>query len=220
MSAPLFVVLEGTDGSGTTTQGDRLTETLRSRGRTVVRTCEPSEGPIGQVLRGVLRDTGAARMDPVAVALLFAADRADHCARLIGPALARGDAVVCDRYLGSSLVFQVVDGQGGIDEKWVLSLNRAVLVPDLTVFLDVPEATAEARIRLRGKPLERFEHRDALNRVRRRYRAVFTVPPAALGCTRVIAGDRPADDVAADVWAALADVTPQLRTPVDVAGPP
>lgn len=202
-ATPLFIVMEGTDGSGTTTQGDLLAEALRAQGRMVVRTAEPSQGPIGQMLRATLREQGADAFDAQTVALLFAADRTDHVRRCIRPALARGETVVCDRYLGSSLAFQTVDGDGLIDRDWVLTLNKLALPPDLSIFLDVPPAAAMQRILARGKPIERFEVEATLRQVHGRYRQAFDQPPAGLGEAVVVDGLRQRAEVAADVWAAV-----------------
>src|SRR5688572_4731702 len=101
MTRGRFIALEGLDGSGTTTQAARLADALGARGRTVVRTQEPSHGPIGRLVREALRSLDAP-LDPDALALLFAADRRDHVASEIEPALARGHDVVCDRYVMSS----------------------------------------------------------------------------------------------------------------------
>ncbi len=208
---PLFVVFEGTDGSGTTTQGDLLATALRHAGRTVLRTAEPSDGPVGRLLRQVLREKGAERLDPVSVALLFAADRVDHCTRVIEPALRRGEVVVCDRYLGSSLAFQVVDGQGAIDAAWVFDINRRALVPDLTMLLDVPVGVALTRIHHRGKPTERYEIEETLTGVWQRYVQVFRDAPAPLGRCVTIDANRAREAVAYDV---LGVVMHSLAAPI------
>lgn len=200
---PLFVVFEGTDGSGTTTQGDLLSAALRHAGRTVLRTAEPSDGPVGRLLRQVLREKGSERLDPVSVALLFAADRTDHCARVIAPALRRGEVVVCDRYLGSSLAFQVVDGQGAIDAAWVLDINRRALVPDLSLLMDAPVGVALTRIHRRGKPAERYEIEETLTGVRQRYLQVFREALAPLGRCVTIDANRAREAVAYDVLGAV-----------------
>ncbi|MEO8214263.1 MAG: dTMP kinase, partial [Myxococcales bacterium] len=117
--APLFVVLEGIDGSGTTTQLDRLVEHLRERGRQAVATREPSTGPIGRLLREILLGQhvvpmpagGASPVDGRAMALLFAADRRDHLGREVEPALTNGADVVSDRYILSSLAYQAVEAE-------------------------------------------------------------------------------------------------------------
>src|SRR4051812_35922446 len=101
-----LIALEGVDGAGTTTQAQRLAVLLGARAHV---TREPSGGPLGQLLRQLL--SGAhADLDPAAVALLFAADRLDHLSREVEPALARGQHVITDRYLLSSLAYQTVDG--------------------------------------------------------------------------------------------------------------
>jgi dTMP kinase len=144
-AAPMFIVLEGIDGSGTTTQLNRLAERLRPQGRSVVATREPSPGPIGLLLRDLLRGTHAnpdgSSLDERAMALLFAADRRDHLTREIEPALAGGFDVVSDRYLPSSLAYQAV----AADRAWVEQLANGVREPDLTLLLDVEIGVAARR---------------------------------------------------------------------------
>lgn len=198
------MVLEGTDGAGSTSQGDLLAERLRALGHTVLRTAQPSDLEAGVLLRRVLRKeiegAGAAT-----VALLFAADRLDHWDRVVAPALERGEIVVCDRHLASSLAFQVVDGPEGLDAEWIALINRRAAVPDLTLWFDVPVEVAMARIVARGKPLERFEVADTLARVRSRYAALFADPPPALGrCVRLDA-TASMDAIGEAVWQTLAD---------------
>ncbi len=209
----VFVVMEGTDGSGTTTQGNLLATALRSRGVEVLRTREPSDGPIGVLIRQGLRGEWMHRPGAEQVALLFAADRVDHCQVEIGPALAAGHAVICDRYLGSSLAFQVVDGAGGFDAAWLLDANRFARVPDLTIWLDVPVDLALERIDARGIPRERFEVEDTLRAVRERYEAMWRSPPPRLGPVVRIDGSGTIDDVHARVVAALADRWPAMPPP-------
>jgi dTMP kinase len=140
-----FVVLEGGDGSGKSTQVTRLAERIRGRGHTVCTTFEPGATATGAALRDVLlhgRDPIAA----VTEALLMAADRAQHVADVVAPALARGEWVVSDRFLPSSLVYQGVVRGLGVDVVRVAN-DAAVdgVRPDLVVVLDVPEAQARAR---------------------------------------------------------------------------
>jgi dTMP kinase len=140
-----FVVLEGGDGSGKSTQAARLAEWLRGRGVTVVETFEPGAGAVGAVLRDVLLHNPEP-VAPVAEALLMAADRAQHVATEIEPALARGDWVVCDRYVPSSLVYQGVVRGLGVDVVEQLSgVATAGLAPDVVLLLDVSDAVADAR---------------------------------------------------------------------------
>ena len=131
-----FLVLEGIDGSGTTTQLDRALKYVRNRGFPAVATREPSTGPIGRLLReallGRLGMPDGARMDGRTMALLFAADRIDHLQREIEPHLAAGTTVISDRYLLSSLAYQAEEAE----RDWVLGLARGVLRPDLTMLLN------------------------------------------------------------------------------------
>lgn len=107
MSTPKFIVLEGIDGSGTTTQLSRVSAALRTLGHRVHETREPTGGRIGKLIREQLSDPSG--VSARCLALLFAADRIDHLDREILPALARGEVVVCDRYVMSSLVYQSLD---------------------------------------------------------------------------------------------------------------
>jgi dTMP kinase len=140
-----FVVLEGGDGSGKSTQAARLAAELRERGVAVCETFEPGATGAGAVIRELLlhrRETIA----PTAEALLMAADRAQHVAEQIAPAVERGDWVVCDRYLPSSLVYQGL--VRGIGVQAVEDLNRAATAgvePDIVIVLDVDDAIAQQR---------------------------------------------------------------------------
>jgi dTMP kinase len=177
---PLFIVLEGIDGSGTTTQLDRLAQHLRERGRPALATREPSEGPVGRLLREALlgqhRDTRGAPIDGRAMALLFAADRRDHLVREIEPALAAGMDVVADRYLLSSLAYQAVEA----DRLWVQRLAEGVRVPDLTLILDLPTAVAAERRRRAGRVDERYDADATLIRVAENYRRLAAAPSREL----------------------------------------
>ena len=153
-----FITLEGPDGSGKTTAARHLAEWLRTRGEPTVLTGEPGGTPLGEEVRRLvlhLRDVSD-DLDPRADALLFAAARAQHTARLIQPALKRGDNVVCARYLDSSLAYQ--GAAYGIDADEIRRLQRFAtfdLVPDLTILVDVPVEVGLARKR-RGE-WNRFE---------------------------------------------------------------
>jgi len=153
-----FVVLEGGDGSGKSTQSRRLAAWLREQGVEVVETFEPGATDAGAAIRELLLHRPDP-IDPVAEALLMAADRAQHVATVIRPALARGAWVLSDRFLPSSLVYQGVVRGLGVDA--VAELNRmavADVTPDLVVLLDVSDAVAEAR---RGMVSDRLEAEGA-----------------------------------------------------------
>src|SRR4051794_8693546 len=154
---PVFVVLEGIDGAGTTTQTERLVAHLRARGRQAAATREPSDGPVGRLLRELLLGhhplPDGGKVAGAAMALLFAADRVDHLQREIQPLLGAGADVVSDRYLMSSLAYQAEEA----DRDWVAGLARGVRAPDLTVLVDVPIAVAAARRSQAGRPVERYD---------------------------------------------------------------
>ena len=153
----LFIVLEGLDGAGTTTQAKMLVEWLESKGHKGHLTAEPSRGPIGRLIRevlgGVRSGADGAPLTSPALAALFVADRADHIVSEIEPALAAGTHVVCDRYVHSSLAYQGVDN----DVEWIAAMNAPMRRPDLTIFVRVEPETASRRRAQRGSDEERFE---------------------------------------------------------------
>ena len=152
-----FIVLEGLDGAGTTTQAKRLVKWLNERGEHAVGTAQPSPGPIGMFIRDVLTGTQTGSdggpLDPAALAALFVADRADHLKSVVEPALASGTHVICDRYVHSSIAYQGVNN----DVKWVAAMNAPMRRPDLTIFVRVTPETAAQRRAERGGQEERFE---------------------------------------------------------------
>ncbi|HWA77934.1 MAG TPA: dTMP kinase [Polyangiaceae bacterium] len=159
-----FIVLEGVDGCGSTTQTRRVVEQLCAAGHDARSTCEPSDGSVGTLIRAALEKRLTAKngdprkLDWATLALLFAADRLDHVNSVIVPALAAGAIVVSDRYTLSSIVYQSVTAPEISDAvSWIASLNRAALIPDLTIVLDVPVDLAAERRRARGGPEELFD---------------------------------------------------------------
>jgi dTMP kinase len=153
-----FITLEGSEGSGKTTAARHLGEWLRSRGQPTVVTREPGGTPLGDEVRRLvlhLRDLSD-DLDPRADALLYAAARAQHTARVIRPALERGDHVVSARYLDSSLAYQGAAYGNDLDDMWTLQRFATYdLMPDLTVLIDVPVEVGLGRKR-RGE-WNRFE---------------------------------------------------------------
>jgi len=171
-AGPAFIVLEGIDGSGTTTQLVELERHLAGRGRRVHATREPTRGPVGRMLREILlgqhRNPDGSEVDGRTMALLFAADRRDHLAREIEPALEAGQDVISDRYVLSSLAYQSEEAA----REWVLRLAEGIRTPDLTVLLDVEVEVAAARRAAAGRPTERYDADRLLARVARAYRAL------------------------------------------------
>ena len=201
MSRGRFIALEGIDGSGTTTQRGALASALRSRGHVVLETNEPSSGSIGRLARERLAQ-GAVPLDRGALALLFAADRLDHVASEVEPALAEGRVVITDRYVMSSWVYQALD----CDPAWVRAINSRAPWPDLTFVLDVPASEAMRRVTARhgqaGPALEIYETTPL--------QARLAAGDSALACEGLanvlrIDGTRPMAEVTAALLAACID---------------
>lgn len=166
-----FIVLEGIDGAGTTTQAAKLGERLRQEApspqlRPVRITREPSDGPVGSLVRQVLTGRtvtpGGRAPGWTTMALLFAADRMDHVESEIEPVLAQGGVVISDRYDASSLAYQSVSsGRGGEKAvEWIRTLNQHALRPDLTIVVDLPSETAALRRESRGEPAQLYEQNE------------------------------------------------------------
>ncbi len=175
--AGVFITLEGPDGSGKSSLLTRLTSVLAAGGCDVVATREPGSTPFGEQVRRLVLDT-----DPPidrggrADALLFAASRAQHVEDVIGPALARGAVVVCDRYADSSLAYQGAGSGVPMDElRAVQHFATGGLAPDLTILLDLP---VEVGLRRKSAEITRFEaFQDAA--YHERVRAAFLAFAAA-----------------------------------------
>jgi dTMP kinase len=150
MTQGRFIALEGGEGAGKSTQARLLADTLRARGLGVVVTREPGGTPGAEAIRALLLGTEGEGWEPRAEALLFAAARSDHVERLIRPAVARGQWVICDRFVDSSRAYQ--GGGGGLSDADVLDLHRigsGGLLPDLTLLFVVDPAAAAVRLRER-----------------------------------------------------------------------
>lgn len=184
MNAPFFV-LEGIDGAGTTTQTAQLIARLNQEGHGALATREPSDGPIGVMIRQMLAkrigiptsEGGFMPMTRQTLALLFAADRLDHVAATVQPALAQGSVVISDRYLHSSLAYQGdvergEDGQERVDYDWVWSLNSRALIPTCTFFLRIEVEESLKRLKTRSRH-DIYETREKLERLVQRYDEVM-----------------------------------------------
>jgi len=194
-----FVVFEGGEGSGKTTQSRLLAEEIGA-----LHTFEPGDTPVGARLRDILLDPGTGDLDARAEALLMAADRAHHVATVVEPALDAGRHVVCDRYTGSSIAYQ---GHGrGLGAAEIASLSAFAtggLEPDVILLLEVPEEVAAARLAEAGEP-DRLEAAgiDFHRRVAEGYRLQAEADPRRW--VRVDGVGTP-DEVASRVRAALAE---------------
>ncbi len=171
-----LIVLEGLDGAGTTTQAKRLVAHLEARGQRPHLTREPSDGPIGKLIREML--VGGHAIPGQAISqntfgLMFAADRFDHMQREVEPQIAAGATVVSDRWYHSSLAYQGT----GADRDWIAQLNARARRPDVTIFLKVRPEVAAHRRAAAGRIEELFEDLAMQQDVDAGYRATI----AALG---------------------------------------
>lgn len=193
--AGLFITFEGGDGSGKSTQAGLLAQWLTEQGRTVVRTREPGGSEVGVEIRNlVLHHRG--HIDPRAEALLYAADRAQHIATVVRPALDRGDVVIQDRYFDSSVAYQ---GAGRVlDAKEIRDLSlwaTESLLPDVTVLLDLDENVARTRLDAADKAFDRLENEKAEfhSRVRAGFLALAKAEPKRF---LVLDATQPIDELA------------------------
>ena len=218
----VFVVFEGIDGAGTTTQVERYASYLRSHRRLVHVTREPSAGPVGSLIRLVLtqRLSFPTFRQAEIMALLFAADRLDHAEAEIQPHLRDGSVVISDRYDLSSLAYQSATSLAPQEDPspsnpsnvvpWIREMNRHALRPDVTVVLDVSPKVADQRRRARGGARELFDDADLQARLTRAYREAESLVPG----DRVIHidGDGQPDQVAEAVAKALLPIVePKVR---------
>jgi dTMP kinase len=194
----MFVTFEGPEGAGKSTVLARIADRFREQGREVITTREPGAGDFGAEIRRLLLH--GEDMTPPAELFLFLADRAQHVARVIRPALAEGKIVLCDRYADSTLVYQAY--ARGLDIDFVRAGNAFAtggLVPSLTVLLDLPSAMGLARVRdkdrLDSQPLEFHE------KVRAGFLALAAEDP---GRWRVVSAEAQPNDVVEAVWSIVA----------------
>lgn len=200
----MFIVFEGGEGAGKSTQAAALADYLGALGHSVVRTREPGGTPAAEAIRAILLDNANTGLDDRAEALLFAASRGDHAARVIRPALERGDVVICDRFMDSSVAYQGVGRDLGMDVVADLSLwATGGLRPDLTVLLDVDPALGLARVtgpdRLESEPLE--WHR----RVRQGFVDIAERAPHRY---LVLDASRPVEDLAQEIAVVVTGLLP------------
>lgn len=168
-----FVVFEGPDGSGKSTQAKLLADKLTAQGLDVLLTKEPGGTAIGQKIREILLNPDNTGLDKKAELLLFAADRAQHIAEVITPALKAGKIVISDRFTESTKAYQLARGNVAPD---LFPLIRTPITPDLTIFLDIDYKTKRAR-RPDGRELDRFERekKDFFEKVRKFYKKAYKI---------------------------------------------
>lgn len=188
-----LIVLEGIDGAGTTTQAERLVKGLAAREPPTHLTREPSDGPVGRLLRQILAGEHAPT-DATTLSLMFAADRADHLQREVEPRLAAGAVVISDRWYHSSLAYQGT----GEERAWIRELNKRARRPDLTILLRVDPEVAARRVQVRDGEQELFDALEIQKQVAAGYDAVV----AALADEEHIAivdGEQSIDAISAEI---------------------
>ena len=168
-----FLVFEGIDGSGKTTQIRQIHQRLVKQGRNAVATCEPTDGPVGSLIRKML--AGSVETDQLTIASLFAADRTDHLlnrANGVKAMVDQGQVVLCDRYYFSSYAYHAQY----MEMDWVIqanALNARILKPTASLFIDVDPDICLERILLNRDSLDMYEKIDILKRVRDNYFLAF-----------------------------------------------
>lgn len=210
----MFITFEGPEGSGKSTQLQRLAAFLQSNNVDCITTKEPGGTPISDKIRAIVLDSASAGMDAWTEVLLYSASRRQHVVERIRPALARGTHVLCDRYTDATLAYQ---GYGRvIDLGRLEQLNAWAtegLLPDLTLLYDIDEETGLARAHRRNAAMDvdegRFEAEDLRfhRRVREGYRALAVAEPRRFA---VIDAHGSIEDVFAKTLDALRDRAPQL----------
>ena len=195
-----FITFEGGEGSGKSTQAQRLGDRLKLRGHEVVLTREPGGSPGAEAIRHLLLSGIAKPLGPEAETFMFAAARDDHVNTLIRPALDRGAWVICDRFIDSTRVYQGT--LGNVDQRLIRALERLVVgstMPELTIILDVPPEIGLARASGRGAGADRFEaeHVEYHRLMREAYRDLAEREPDRFV---VIDGSPSADAIAVRIW--------------------
>jgi dTMP kinase len=160
----IFIVIEGLDGSGKTTQAALLAEKFK-KNHSVLLTAEPSHGKTGTFIRESCLYENT-RLPTEAEALLFAADRVEHMYSEVKPALDEGKLVICDRYIYSSLAYQ---GNSGLSLDWIKTINARALQPDICIFIDVPPEKVIERLQRKKSVMETLETQQKVREVYMKY---------------------------------------------------
>lgn len=202
----LFISLEGIDGSGKSTQGRRLSDTLRAKGHVVTLTREPGGSPGAEEIRRLVLEGHVDRWSAETEILLFTAARRDHLEKTIRPALARGEIVITDRFADSTRIFQGITRGDLTDTVDRLHSLMIGVEPDLTLLFDLDPGVGLSRAQARAGKELRFE--DMGLQFQTKARAGFLGLAARHARFHVIDAEGDTDTVAARVWSALAPVLP------------
>ncbi len=207
-----FITFEGGEGAGKSSQVKRLAEHLRRLGASVILTREPGGSPGAELLRELLLSGTVREFGPAAEAMIFSAARIDHLDQTIRPALARGDVVICDRFIDSTRAYQGASGQ--LEAGFIDRLERIVIGdtrPDLTFILDLPPEIGMARAGLRrgSDQIDRFEAEDLSfhQQLRNTFRRIAEQEPDRC---RLINASSSEAEVEASIWSALLPALPRM----------
>ncbi|HDH91671.1 MAG TPA: dTMP kinase [Candidatus Aenigmarchaeota archaeon] len=184
-----FIVFEGIDGAGLSTQALLLESRLRKSGYKVVLTKEPTNGLIGGLIKACLKNEWKTSL--TALQILFAADRAHHLSYEIIPSLKKGKIVICDRYILSTIAYGMIE----LEREWLEALNSKFLKPDITFLIDIPVEVSLKRIKAARFGAEIFEKRRQLEKVRKNYLKLISSAKNSF----VIDGTKPIEEVHEDI---------------------
>ncbi|MCW1298000.1 MAG: dTMP kinase [Candidatus Parvarchaeota archaeon] len=193
-----FIVFEGPDGAGLSTQAELLDKYLRKKGYKVVLTKEPTIGLIGGLIKAALKNEW--KTSPLAMQLLFTADRAHHIDMEILPAIDKGKIVISDRYFFSTFAYGEASG---LDVEWLKKLNSKFPMPDLTIFIDVPVDVSIERIKASRFEMELFEEKEKLEKIRKAYLKIAEIYNSDK--TVVIDGTKSVEEIHAKIVKIVAD---------------
>lgn len=204
MSRGLFITLEGSDGSGKSTQLANIKEYFEKKGAKMLVTREPGGTKISEKLRDILLDKDNSEMSAITEMMIYAASRAQLIEEVIKPALERGEVVICDRFMDSSIAYQGYGrGLGDMVEKVNLYAVNGIM-PDLTIFLDLDPEIGRARVRSRygEEQMDRLEREkmDFHYRVYNGYKAVAAAYTDRVAC---IDANRSIEEIRDDIYAKL-----------------
>ncbi len=196
----MFIVIEGIDGAGKSTQAKLLAKWFENIGYEVVLTKEPTDTDFGKLIRRLVLTGGregiidGAKISHEAEALLFAADRAEHVKKLIEPALKQGKVVISDRYFYSSLAYQWARG---LDLEWLININSFAIRPDLTILLDLP--VKESMKRIDGRKIK--SEFDKITELQKRVRQNYLKLAEKFKEIRIVNALAPVEDIHNDIVA-------------------
>lgn len=197
-----FVVFEGLDGSGKSTQIEYVVNRLRAEGLKVYRTSEPTDGPIGSLIHQIM--VGRIHSDHKAIAALFAADRLDHLLNDVNgiyDKIMNGIIVICDRYYFSSYAYHSIH----VPMEWVInanSLSAEILRPDVNIFLDLAPERCLARLNKERWHLELYENVENMRSIRQKYLDAFDLLKDEEKSITINADGHP-DGIAENIWTAI-----------------